>query len=383
VKTAGRLTGHFFIKRILSWRNAAFLLIVIGVLVAGVCNQAAFRQRIHSRVGAPLQGTDANEPFSAPLLSLHPGSSHLNVWEAVTGHLYLSESQLGGPLLLFRTMTPLLAFFLLLAGLLSAYDIVSRDIETRRLDSLLSMPVDRSVLGLSRAFGESLALTLTMAVGCCAALLTVSSMMDLHWTSEQLARAVAFLFLLGGYVFLFVLVGMWISAKARSSRQALWICAVVFISMFSFHVLVENAMAIDRADLPVVPEVPTEVSLYFRDAKAQAYPPVDELPEVVTAFFDELDAYSQALADTLRARYHAERWWSFVSPPALLIEVSGLLLQDQYYDVLDVFYSPTNPQRAASLAASIGQSAGEITWLIVLCGAFLGANIRVLTRLEV
>jgi len=280
-------------------------------------------------------------------------------------------------------MTPLLAFFLLLAGLLLAYDLVSHDIETRLLDSLLSMPVDRAVLGLSRAFGESLAVTLTMAVGCGAALLAVSSMMDLRWTSEQLARAVAFLFLLGGYVFLFVLIGMWISAKARSSRRALWMCAVVFISMFSLYVLVENAMALDRADLPVVPEVPTEVSLYFRDAKAQAYSPVDEIPEVVTAFFDELDTYSQTLADALRARYHAERWWSFVSLPALLLDVSGRLLQDQYYDVLDVFYSPTNPQRAASLAASIGQSAGEITWLIVLCGVLLGANIRALTRLEV
>jgi hypothetical protein len=376
------LIGHFFAKRMLSLQNVLILVLVVGLVVAGICSQGASRRQLVVQLGRPAAAWE-DTPFVAPMSKLHAGSAHLNVWEAVSSRLLVSEARLGGPLLLLRGIAPLLAFVLLLVGLLSAYDTVSREIETRELDSLLSVPVSRHILGLSKAVGESSALLVTMAAGFAVALLVATRVVHLEWTGEQVARAVAFLLLLEGYTFLFVLLGMWISALARSSRQALWISAAVFIGTFSFHVLVENAMALDVSDLPTPPAVPTEVSLFFREARAQSFPPIEELPDAVATYFGELDGYSQSLWEVIGTRYRAERWWSFVSPPALLLEVSGRLLQDQYYDVRDVFYAPTNPQRPASLAASIGQSAGEIVWLLVLCLGALAANIRTLTRLEV
>ncbi len=375
-----RLMCHFFLKRLFSLRNGAFFLLVIGLLLAGALDQQATRQRLSDSLGAP---SGAEETFVSPVGSLHPGSSRLNTWEAVTATLRMSGAMLGGPLLLLRAMTPLLAFFLLFAGLLCAFDMVSRDLETSLMDSLLGLPVDRRALGLSKAFGETFALTLTLAAGCMAALVTVSAIGGLDWTAGQLARTLLFLPVLGAYCFAFVLVGMWISAKARSSNRSLWICGAVFVAVFSVHAVIENAVSIDRADLPEFPDLPASVVQHFRDAKLRGYPVSDWRPPEVEDYFASLDAYSAELATFMRARHRAERWWSFVSPPGLLIEVSGHLLQDQYHDVLDVFYSPEVGRRPASLAASLWQSAPEIAWLLLLCGGLMALNIRTLTRLEV
>ncbi len=380
MRTMIKLTGHFFRKRLLSGRNAAFLFVIIGVLLAGALVQQANQQRLSNYLGS-LDGQE--EGFVFPFSSLHPGSGRLNAWEAVNGTLQLSETMLGGALFLLRAMTPLLAFFLLLAGLLYAYDMVSSDLETRLMDSLLGLPVDRRALGLSKAFGETLALALTLAVGCMAALVTVSVISGLQWTLQQMIRTIIFLLILGAYCFLFVLLGMWISAIARSSQKALWICSAVFVAVFSVHAVVENAASLDRAHLPDFPDLPREVSQHFEDAKIRGYPDSDWLPPEVEAYFAELDAYSTELADFMRSRYRNERWWSFLSPPGLLIEVSGPLLQDQYYHVLDVFYSPEHERRPASLGASLRQAGPEIVWLGLLCLALMALNIRTLTRLEV
>jgi len=192
-----------------------------------------------------------------------------------------------------------------------------------------------------------------------------------------------FLVALGGYCFLFVLLGMWISTVARSSRKALWICSAVFVALFSVHAVVENAASLDRANLPDLPEMTDGVWANFNDARSRGYPASDWLPPEVEEYFAALDAYSSELADFIRSRHRAERWWSFVSPPGLLLEVSGQLLQDQYHDALDVFYSPEIERRPASLGASLWKSAPEIAWLALLCLALMALNIRTLTRLEV
>ncbi len=379
--TMARLTGHVFRKRLFSWRNAAFLLVVIGLLLAGALDQLASWQRLSTSGLAAPSGEEAT--FVSPVSSLYPGSGRLNVWDAVTGTLRLSGEMLGGPLFLLRAMTPLLAFFLLLAGLLCAYDMVSRDLETRLMDSLLGLPVDRRVLGLSKAFGETLALVMTLAAGCMAALIAVSTINGLGWTLQQLARTFVFLVILGAYCFLFVLLGMWISATARSSQKALWICSAVFVLALAAHVITESMISIDRANLPEVPDLPREVFQYFEDIRIKGFPESGVAPPEMEPYFAELDAYSTELASYMRSRYRNERWWSFLSPPGLLIEVSGVLLQDQYYDVLDVFYSPELERRPASLGASLRQSVPEIVWLGLLCLALMALNIRTLIRLEV
>ena len=377
-----QLGSRFFVRRLLSLRNGVFLLLVVAVLLAGVVGLESTRRSLQDLVAG--RATETGEPWVSAAEELWPGSAHLNVWEAVSSRMLMSEAGLGGPLYPLRTVAPLLAFVLLLAAFVSSYDTVSRDLETRRLDALLTLPVKRHAIGLSRAIGEALALTVTLAAAFVIAMWAATGLIDLEWTGTQLARAAVFLAVLGAYVFLFVLIGTWISLRARSSKRALWAAAIVFVAVLVSHTVGESLMAIDASALPALPEVPTEVTTYLRTSAFRVGADTAEPPEVVQEYVAALDGYLIDLSETLRARYRHERWWNLVSMPALLLEVAGRLLQDQYADVLDVFYSSARPERrSASLAASFGQSAWEIAWLVLLCCGAFALNVRSLTRLEV
>lgn len=367
--------------RFFSLPNLLFLLLLLVILLAGVMAMTT-EQRGFARSYAASMPASVKS-FSMPVTTLVSGSAHRNVWEAINYRFLNSFPVKGGALLPLRFVAKWLAFLLPLAGFILSYSAVSREIESGVIQSLFSLPIKRAAIVLGKMIGETMAVTLTLVVGMGGALLLATRIMRLSWSVPQLTRALVFLGVMGVYVSLFIFIGTWISARTRRSTTSLWICTAITTGLFLLSALIGNVASINAFQYPPFPEMPSDVNLYLHSLPLRPIPQPTQVPGYVQAYMEKLRNHADIVAREISARYQSERWWNFLSPAQLALEVAGQLLQDGYRSAVDVFNVNRSKTDSASLSASLGLVTPELIWLLLLCGSALLANIITLTRMEV
>jgi ABC-type transport system involved in multi-copper enzyme maturation permease subunit len=372
------MLGHFAFQRLVSYQNLMFFLLLITVLFAAIAS-------MHSDRSLCQRGYSMSGPvgLSMPLAVLNPGTAHQTIWAAISYRFLHSAQGLGGGLLPMRFAMRWLVFILPVVGLAASFSSVSGAIESGVMQSLLVLPVQQKWLGLARLCGECCAFTLTVLLGLGVIALVAARGIGISWTAAQFSRAMLCLAVVGLYVTFFLLLGSWISAKARRSSKALWIVAGIFVGVFIVHVTIDGALALRSQDFPVRPEVPTAVSSYLQQQSLRPSGTSGEAPAVVTAYFEELEVYSTAVSTLLRGRYRLERWLNTVSMTHLFLEICGQLLQDGFPNATDVVYRTDSEDTQPGVLHSLGTVAQEIAWLIVLVVLMAIANARTLSKLEV
>ena len=365
---------HFATKTFASYVNLSFLLVLLLVLFAGIISMQTERVGLQRRYKA--MGIS-----NVPVAYINAETAHQTVWTSTTYYFLHSATGKGGGLLPMRFTMQWLAFILPIVALAASFRSVSHEIETGIMQSILVLPRSQQSIGLARLCGESLSFLVTIVVGLGAVGIAAARGIGISWSPDQLFRAILALVLVGVYLALFLVVGSWISAKARRSSQALWIAAGVFLALFITHIGLEGVLTLSSPDYPEVPKS-SGVHAYFEQL---AFRPelAAQPPDHVIQYLDDLAAYSSETASVLRERYQLERWVNALSPTHLFLEIAGQLLQDEFANASDIIYYSEREQTSPSIAKSLQAAAPEMLWLLLLIATLTFANTRVLSRLEV
>jgi ABC-type transport system involved in multi-copper enzyme maturation permease subunit len=376
-----RLVGYFFAKRLWSLPNLLFFLLLLTVLLAGVVAMTS-EQRGFARAYAATMPAGM-ENFSMPLTTLIAGSAHTNVWEAITYRFLHSSPSRGGILLPLRFVAKWLVFVLPLAGFILSYGAVSKEVESGVIESLFTLPIKREVITLGKVVGEAAATVVTLVVGMGMALLLATRLMNVSWNADQLARTLLFLGVMGVYTSFFILLGTWISAIVKRSSSSLWICTTLVVSLFALSTVIDNVAYINANDCPTFPQMSRDVNMYLHGLQFRSLEDPNKVPMAVADYMKELRVYEDAVAHLISSKYKTERWWNFLSPTQLALEVSGQLLQDEYRNAPDVFNIERSEETSVNVLTSLRQVGPELTWLLLLCALALAANAVTVSRMEV
>jgi hypothetical protein len=191
------------------------------------------------------------------------------------------------------------------------------------------------------------------------------------------SRLGVWIVIVGVYFALFLFLGRWIRQGTRSTKRSLWICLTLVCAMVTIQGSRPLLMRVDGSILPAVPDLPTEVQLSLFRPSGEPHVTEDRV-EVVDEYLTAVDAYSQRVHDIVARRYALERWWHVVSPQLLMDEVAGQLLQTEYADAVDVFFS--QDRAVPSLTTSLGAIWPEVAWLITLCSLCGAAGLAIRQR---
>jgi len=375
-----RVARHFFFRHLGSTQVLGLLCLLCVVVVVGVLAAHSDRALVRRSYAQYRDGE-----FVMPLAVPNGGTAHQIVWDTISYRQLHSSTALGGGLLPMRMVALWLAFLLPMVGLALSFNLVSGDIESGVMGSLLSLPISRRTLGLARLCGEGAALLLVLCLGLGGIALVSSNICRVGWSLEQLVRLAHFLVLVGLYTGIFYVLGAWISARTRSSAKALWIACLLVASLFLGSTAINHAVALRASDLGIPPRASSEVLRYLyrqRVAKGIVSSP-DDLPESVSEYFENLSVYSQVLSERLGARYQRERWLAVISPAHLFLGMANQILQDHYPTATRVAYAPSRPLKPARLSTTWMSILPEFSWLVILLGAAVTAYARTLRQLEI
>jgi len=379
MKQGLRMANHFLAKRLASYQNLMFFLLLLAVLFAGIASMQSDRigyQRAYAAWGT-------SDWDSMPVAVLEIGTAHQTVYSAVSYYFTHSAEGRGGGLLPMRFVMQWLTFILPIVALAASFTSVSEELESGVIQSLFVLPISHRFIGLAKLFGESLALLTTTLLGLGTIALIAARALGISWSGPQLVRALLGLLVVGLYVTVFLLLGSWISAKARRSSKALWVVAAVFLGLFVLHVSIDGVMRMRASSLPELPAVSSDVHLYFAQLQRRPVLSTAEAPGDVVEYLSELSDYSAAVSERIRAQYARERWIGLVSVSHLFLAVEGELLQDEFPSAVGIVFREGGDAAGGSIGASLAAVAPEIAWLILLALALTLANGRALSRLEV
>jgi len=380
------LVGFFVAKRLLSTTAWLVLFLVAGVFFAGLIGsmnrQENTADNYTRRLGAVA--------FSRPVQSVDLGSAHTQVWDATNNDYIQSNAYSGGILLPVRMAAWRLLFVLPLVGLLLAAPSVSRELESGVAQTVRAAPVHPGLLGTARMVGESLAMTALVGLGLAGALAVASLFFPMTLTPGQLARSFVFVLLLGAYASLFVSIGALVSALARRSVRALWICVGLGLTVFAAHLVSENLLIAGHREYPSIPRPPLEVNLFLAGHDYEMLGVLytkDELeadagPEV-HRYLLELRIHAERFHALIDADYQRERRIALVSPLHLMWELASQLLQEAHRSPTEIFAPLPPDDPPTSLWASLGQALPELGGLAFLWLLFFALNVRTLSGMEV
>ncbi|MBU1050240.1 hypothetical protein KKG90_09490, partial [Candidatus Bipolaricaulota bacterium] len=178
------LTKFFAVKRLTSLAALLLSLLTMSLLLSGFLSAA---ERMEG-YGSAYEQVSAGNPVAFPVQDVEKGAVHAQAWEA-TNFAYLhSYPIIGGTLLPLRLSSLWLFIILPFVGMLVSACEVSRELETGVAQTLYGVPVRRSVLGMSRILGDSLAVTAMISVGTLVALAIGSQLLDYEITAAHLMR---------------------------------------------------------------------------------------------------------------------------------------------------------------------------------------------------
>ncbi len=329
------------VRRFGSLRTGLVVLVVLGLLACVIAD-------LSGHVGSSVRGLRL---ASSSMTSTD--TSHVGRWEFASAHsnvqalVQFQQRYIHFPddalLVMAQTSMPTWILILPLVGLLAATALVRFGRSRARATVLLS--------GL-----------VPLAIG--SWLVIQAHVLEIPQVWSSWSRVLVWLVVLDLYFVLFLLLGTWINLTLRSLRRAVWVLVGLFVVLFAIQGARPVLMRMDGAALPAVPELPTEVRLsLFRPSGEPRVTP--DRVEMVDAYLQSVDAYSEAVHDVVRRRYNLERWWNAASPQLLLSEMAGQLLQNDYANTTDVIYTPS--RRSPSLFASMGAIWPESAWLAAAC----------------
>jgi ABC-2 family transporter protein len=213
------LTRFFVLKKLTSGSALLLALLSLLLVLSGFLSSVTQIEQYARTYGEEFGG----QPFSILVQTIDKGSVHEQVWEA-TNFAYLhSYPIIGGALLPLRFAAPWLFIILPFVGLLLGACEVSGELETGVAQTLYGAPVKRSMLGMSRILGDSLAIATVISISILVALAIGSQLVDYEITRAHLARSTVFVLILGFYTSIFVQAGTLISALSRRSARSLWV----------------------------------------------------------------------------------------------------------------------------------------------------------------
>ncbi len=223
----------------------------------------------------------------------------------------------------------------------------------------------------------SIGLDLGVPLGVAVSLAWVASSRGWTMGPAVWSRLGVWIVIVGAYFVLFLLLGRWIQQRTRSAKRSLWICLTLICAMVTIQGTRPLLMRVDGSIFPAVPDLPTEVALSLFRPSGEPQVTADRV-EIVDEYLAAVDAYSQRVHEIVARRYAVERWWHVVSPQLLMDEVAGQLLQTEYSNAIDVFFS--EDRAVPGLAASLITVWPEVAWLVALCGLFGIAGLTVRRR---
>jgi len=379
MRAMGRIVWHSYRVTLASGANLAFFVLTATLVLSGFLGMMVEVSQFER-----AYASQSTEAFTAPLAPVSGGSAHQSVGEAVTYRFIHSLPPLGGALLPFRLVMPGLGLFLPLAAFILAFASMTEERESGHLESLLALPLSTRSYGIGSLLGRHAAglttLLASLFVGGMGCLLLYSRTV----APEHVARLGIMAGIITLYLSFFMLLGSWISLRARHSDASLRICSVVLVLVLATSAVASNARGVGTfARLPNSPVPPDNVVAYL-DATASIHSSArPSHPPDVERYLWELRRYAESLHSSLRERYQLERWWNALSPLELLQEIGGQLLQDEYATVTDVFDIHRDADPSTSIGQSLHHVLPECIWLAVLTLAALVANLRGCTRLEV
>ena len=177
MKQGLRMTNHFFAKRLASYQNLMFFLLLLAVLFAGIASMQSDRtgyQRAYAAWGT-------SDWDSMPLAVLDIGTAHQTVYSAVSYYFTHSAEGRGGGLLPMRFVMQWLMFILPIVALAASFNSVSEELESGVIQSLFVLPVSHRSVGLAKLFGESLALLTTTLLGLGTIALIAARALGISW----------------------------------------------------------------------------------------------------------------------------------------------------------------------------------------------------------
>jgi hypothetical protein len=266
---------------------------------------------------------------------------------------------------------------------------VSRELETGVAQTLYGVPVRRSVLGMSRILGDSLAVTAMISVGTLVALAIGSQLLDYEITAAHLMRSAVFVLILGFYTAIFVQCGSLISALSRRSALSLWVCIIVGLAIIGVYFSGANLMSAMHAPYSTLPAPPRNVNRLLSaqppgmtDTRTSEQLEAAGGPELAR-YLVEVNAHADEFHRMLQADYQRERWYALISPVHAIWEVAQQLLQDRHNFSTELFAPIAAMDPPPSIRQSLAASWPELAGLLAAWLALFAINVRVLSRLEV
>ncbi len=379
-----RLVVFFARRRVSGGVAWLFVGLVVALVLVGMITGA----RMQNQVSNSQMEAFGGEPLSPSITSVDVGSVHRQVWDA-TNYVYLTTYP-RGILLPLRLASRWLFIILPFIGMLLASRGISQELESGLAQTLYVSPVRTSTVGMARMLGDSLSISLLIAIGLAVALAAAGRFAHLTITAAQLVRTISYAVILSVYTSTFILVGNLVSATLKSSLRSIWLCLAVGLLLFAVQLVGENLFIATHRAYPTVPFPPREVNGFLSKHDVwnagRLFTPEELAADATPAVYRyllELRDHEQMVFDMLSADYQRERWYELVSPIHAIWEISGQLLQDRHVDATEIFAPIAAMNPPPTLGSSLQRVWPELTGMLFVWLALFAINVRALSRLEV